>query len=396
MSGPSSVAELADLVRRSGLVGDADLAAVLVGLPDEPRAAADALIRGGLLTHFQAEQLLLGKYKGFALGRYKLLERIGVGGMGQVFLCEHQDTRARVAVKVLPPARANHPSALGRFHREARAAAALDHPNVVRTRGLDRDGDLHFLVMDYVPGPNLLDVVKRFGPLPVARAASYARQVADALDYAHRRGIVHRDVKPGNVLIDRRGTARLLDLGLARFVGDRFDDLTKRYDDNVVLGTADYVAPEQVADSHAADARADLYALGGTLYYLLAGHPPFPSGTVSQKLTWHRQQEPTPVREVRSEVPDGLAAVVARLMAKDPRSRYPTAGKAARALAPWVPAVAPLPAAEEMPVLSPAAAGPTEGEDETEVARPVATPPAGPPGPGRRWWAWRRDRLRVG
>jgi serine/threonine protein kinase len=403
MSAPESAAELAELVRQSGLVDELVVRlAVARGLPADARAAADGFIRDGLLTHFQAEQLLQGKYKGFTLGRYKLLERIGVGGMGQVFLCEHLDTRKRVAVKVLPPARANSPAALGRFYREARAAAALDHPNVVRTRAIDRDGDLHYLVMDYVPGPNLLDLVKRFGPLDLGRAVRYARQVADALDYARRQGIVHRDVKPGNVLIDRHGTARLLDLGLARFVRDHLDDLTKKYDDNVVLGTADYVAPEQVADSHAADTRADVYALGGTLYYLLAGHPPFPSGTVSQKLTWHRRQDPKPIREIRPEVPDGLAAVVARMMAKDPRARYQTPGKAAAALARWEPAEVPPPAEAEMPKLCPAAAGdPGESDPgpagETEEARPLATPPGiapatdrrpAPSGPPRSWWSW--------
>ncbi|MBX9622266.1 MAG: serine/threonine protein kinase, partial [Gemmataceae bacterium] len=376
MTAPSTADEFLSLIGQSGLVHPTVLGVAARGLPAEPRAAAAALIRDGLLTHFQAEQLLAGKYKGFTLGRYRLLERIGVGGMGQVYLCEPVGTGGRVAVKVLPPARATHPSALGRFYREARAAAALDHPNVVRTREVDHDGDIHFIVMDYVRGPNLLELVRRSGPLPAGRAASYAKQAADGLDYAHRQGIVHRDVKPGNILVDRRGTARVLDLGLARFVGDHLDDLTKRYDDNVVLGTADYVAPEQVADSHAADARADVYALGGTLYYLLAGHPPFPAGTVSQKLTWHRTRQPDPIRVLRPEVPDGLAAVVGRMMAKDPRARYPTPGEAANALARWVPAEAYPPSEEEMPQLCPAALGSGEEAAETGHARPEPTSPA--------------------
>ena len=280
MSVPSSTEELLDLIRRSGLLDERRLTTYLQGreadggLPSEQKLAADELVRDGLLTTFQAEQFLLGKWKGFTIGKYKILERVGVGGMGQVFLCEHTLMRRRVAIKVLPPAKAEHPSALGRFYREARAAGALEHRNIVRTHDIDQDGDLHFIVMEFVDGSNLLDVVKRFGPLHVGRAADYARQVALGLDYAFRNGIIHRDVKPGNVMIDRHGTARILDMGLARFYQDQTDLLTVKYDDKVVLGTADYVAPEQIANSHKVDVRADVYALGATLYFLLAGHPP--------------------------------------------------------------------------------------------------------------------------
>jgi hypothetical protein len=145
-------------------------------------------------------------------------------------------------------------------------------------------------------------------------------------------------------------------MGLARFFKDHTDQLTIKYDDKIVLGTADYVAPEQVANSHSVDIRADIYALGATLYFMLAGHPPFPTGTVSQKLLWHRTKEPTPIRTIRPEVPEGLAAVLARLMAKDPKARYQTPAQAAADLAQWVPAEVPLPAAEELPQLSPAVA----------------------------------------
>ena len=360
MSGSTSTEELIELVRKSGVVGEEKLADYLRlrqltdELPTDTRQFADEMIRDGLLTYFQSEQLLQGKWSGFTIGRYKLLERVGVGGMGQVFLCEHVHLGTRVALKVLPPAKAEQPAALGRFYREARAASSIDHPNVVRTHDIDQDG-FHFIVMDYVPGPNLLDVVKRFGPMDLGRAASYVRQVADGLDHAFRSGIIHRDVKPGNVLIDRNGHARLLDLGLARFYQDHTDLLTIKYDDKIVLGTADYIAPEQVANSHAVDIRADIYALGSTLYFLLAGHPPFPTGTVSQKLLSHRTKEPTPVRELRPEVPEALAAVLAKMMAKDPKARYQTPAQVSAALAEFVPAVVPLPSPEEMPRLSPAA-----------------------------------------
>jgi eukaryotic-like serine/threonine-protein kinase len=369
MSVPSSVEELLQLIRKSGMVDDQKLTGYLQrrnlgrGLPDDPREACDAMVRDAVLTNFQAEQFLLGKWRGFTIGKYKLLERIGVGGMGQVFLCEHMFMKRRVAIKVLPPAKAEQPAALGRFYREARAAGSLEHPNIVRTHDIDQDGNLHFIVMEYVDGCNLLDAVKKFGAMDLGRAVSYVHQVANSLDFAFRSGIIHRDVKPGNILIDRRGRARILDMGLARFYKDQNDLLTVKYDDKIVLGTADYVAPEQVANSHAVDIRADVYGLGATLYFLLAGHPPFPTGTVSQKLLWHRTKEPTPIRQLRPEVPEGLATIVATMMAKDPKNRYQTPADLAAALLPWVPAQVMLPAAEEMPQLCPAVVEGTEASD---------------------------------
>jgi serine/threonine protein kinase len=384
MSVPSSADELLDLIRRSGIVDERRLTAYLQrreadgGLPTDPKSAADELIRDALITTFQSEQFLLGKWKGFTIGKYKILERVGIGGMGQVFLCEHTLMRRRVAIKVLPPAKAEHPSALGRFYREARAAGALEHRNIVRTHDIDQDGDLHFIVMEFVDGSNLLDVVKRFGPLHVGRATEYARQVAVGLDYAFRNGIIHRDVKPGNVMIDRYGTARILDMGLARFYQDQTDLLTVRYDDKVVLGTADYVAPEQIANSHKVDVRADIYSLGATLYFLLAGHPAFPSGTVSQKLIWQRTKDPAPIRALRPEVSEELASVLAKMMAKDPGQRYQTPAEAAAALERCVPAEVPLPDPDEMPQLCPAASGLVRsGRSEESVSNSaaVAVPP---------------------
>jgi serine/threonine protein kinase len=289
--------------------------------------------------------------------------------MGQVFLCEHLFIKKRVAVKVLPPAKAEQPAALGRFYREARAAGSIDHLNVVRTHDIDQDGNLHFIVMDYVEGSNLLDVVRRFGPLTVGRAVSYATQVALGLDVAFRNKIIHRDVKPGNILVDRKGVARILDMGLARFLNDHTDQLTQKYDDKIVLGTADYVSPEQIANSHAVDVRADIYSLGATLYFLLAGHPPFPAGTISQKLEWHRTTDPTPIRSLRPEVPAGLALVIARMMAKDPKARFQTPVQVAAALEEFLPANVPPPAPEEMPQLSPAA---MELEDDDATLDPAA------------------------
>src|SRR5690348_5667242 len=328
MAAPITNEELLKLIRKSGVVEETKLAAFLstrsIDESADARPLTTEMVSDGVLTSFQAEQLLLGKWRGFTIGEYRYLERIGVGGMGQVFLCEHIESKRRVAIKVLPPAKAEQPAALGRFYREARASAALKHPNIVRTHDIDQDGEYHFIVMDYVAGSNLLDVVKRFGPMEIGRATSYVHQVALALDFAFRNKIIHRDVKPGNIMIDWQGVARLLDLGLARFLNDHGDQLTLKYDDKIVLGTADYVAPEQIENSHAVDTRADIYALGSTFYFLLAGHPPFPTGTVSQKLLWHRTKEPTPIQEVRPEVPEALAAILAKMMAKNPNERYQT------------------------------------------------------------------------
>jgi len=376
MSVPNSVEELLQLIRKSGMIDEAKLGSYLQrrefarGLPTDPREFADDLVRDGVLTYFQAEQYLLGKWRGFTIGKFKLLERVGVGGMGQVFLCEHMFMKRRVAVKVLPPAKAEQPAALGRFYREARAAGSLQHNNVVRTHDIDQDGNLHFIVMDYVDGSDLLSIVKKHGPMNIDRAVSYIKQTATGLDYAFRSGLIHRDIKPGNVLVDRKGVARILDMGLARFYKDHSDQLTMKYDDKIVLGTADYVAPEQVANSHSVDIRADIYGLGATFYFLLAGHPPFPVGTVSQKLLWHRTKEPTPIQQIRPEVPDGLAAILARMMAKDPKVRYQTPAQVAAELEPWLSPNVPLPVDEEMPQLSAAA---MEGAEQPE------DPPSEPP-----------------
>jgi serine/threonine protein kinase len=377
MPAPATTDEFLDLVRRSGVADEARLDAHLKrlaeqsGVPDDPSKLAGVLVRDGLLTYFQADQLLQGKWKRFSIGKYKVLERIGTGGMGQVFLCEHKLMRRRVAVKVLPAAKAADESSLKRFYREARAVAALDHPNIVRAYDIDQDEGLHFLVMEYVDGTNLQDLVKKFGPLDVPRACHYVYGAAVGLQHAFELGLVHRDIKPGNILIDRSGVVKVLDMGLARFFNDDEDALTRKYDETV-LGTADYLAPEQALDSHAVDIRADVYGLGGTFFYLLTGQPPFPEGTVAQKLLWHQTREPAALRALRPEVPAALAAVVAKMMAKDPADRYQTPAEVMAALASWVQTPIPPPADRELPQLSPAAMGPGAGAG---TPRPFAGPP---------------------
>src|ERR1043165_3354577 len=300
MAAPTNVDQFLDLVRKSGVTDEKRLEAYLLKmrarLPADLDKAAGVLIDVGLLTHFQAENLLAGKWRRFSIGKYKILERLGSGGMGQVFLCEHKIMRRRVAVKVLPVAKTKDSSALERFYREARAVAALDHPNIVHAYDIDQEEDLHFLVMEYVDGANLQDMVERGGPLSVERAANYIWQTALALQHAHEHGLVHRDIKPGNILVARDGVVKVLDMGLALFFQDEDEALTKKHDDGT-LGTADYLSPEQSQDSHEVDIRTDIYSLGMTLYFVLTGKAPFDGLPLAQKILAQQTQAPKPDRK---------------------------------------------------------------------------------------------------
>ena len=352
MPPPATIADLSGLLRKSGLVPPDRLDGFLAGLgasgrpPETPEALLDRLVDAGMITRFHATKLAAGKYKGFQLGSYLILDQIGAGGMGTVFLAEHSAMRRLVAVKVLSVTAIDDPVARERFVREARAAGTLDHPNVVRVFDLCQDGRLLYLVMEYVDGVSLQGLVARGGGLPIAAAVHYARQALFGLQHAHEQGFVHRDVKPANLLVDRAGVVKILDLGLVRGDGDPAEGLTKLLDNKSVLGTADYVAPEQAVDSSAVDHRADLYSLGATLYFLLTGRPVFPDGRSAQKLIWQQTREPTRVEAVRPEVPPGLARVVHTLLAKEPDDRYATAAEAFDALALWDPGEVPPPAEE--------------------------------------------------
>jgi serine/threonine protein kinase len=383
MSAPSTADEFLELTSRSGLLESTQLRVYREGrrrgaLPDGAQAMADVLVGDGVLTRFHVEQLLRGKWRNFILsGKYKVLGPLGSGGMGQVYLCEHQVMRRRVAVKVLPE-HSGDAVALERFRREARAVAALDHPNIVRAYDIDRDGKLHFLVMEYIDGNTLSTIVKRRGPMDVVRAAHYVRQAALGLQHAHEAGLVHRDVKPSNLVLERSGTLKILDLGLARFFHDQSDDLSRRHGESP-LGTMDYMAPEQAMDSHVVDIRADIYGLGSTFYFLLAGHGPFGKGTHLQKLMCHPLELPEPIRAVRPEVPEGLAAVIGRMMAREPADRYPTPGAVAGALGRWTQAPVAPPPLEEMPELMtplPGARDPVAGPALPAFLYESATPHA--------------------
>src|SRR5229473_4058603 len=380
MPAPTSTQELIDLAKKSGVVEEKRLEAVLAKLrasnafPTEPGKLAGVLVRDGVLTHFQAEQFLQGKWRRFNIGNYKVLERIGAGGMGSVFLCEHKFMRRRAAVKILPASQSNDPSALERFYREARAVAALDHPNIVRAYDIDQDDNLHFLVMEYVDGASLQEIGKKSGPLDVLRACQYMYQSAKGLQHAHETaGLVHRDIKPGNILVDRTGVVKILDMGLARFFHDEEDVLTKKYDENV-LGTADYLAPEQALDSHAVDIRADIYSLGATFYYCLTGRTPFNEGTVAQKLIWHQTRQPKSLKLLRPDIAPGMTAVVEKMMAKDPAQRYQEPREVIQALAPWTQGAIAPPPAMEMPQTRVPEAAACQREPALGPVTPVPSP----------------------
>jgi serine/threonine protein kinase len=380
MPAPATNAELFEVILKSGVTEDSRLKSYLKkltenqgGLPPEPSKLAGLMVRDGILTYFQAEQLLQGKWKRFFIGKYKVLERLGVGGMGQVFLCEHKLMKRRVAVKVLPVAKAQDEAALSRFYREARAVAAVDHPNIVRAYDIDQDENLHFIVMEFVDGANLHDLVKKHGPMEILRACHYIYGATVGLHHAHEMGLVHRDIKPANILVDRSGVVKILDMGLARFFNPEEDDmLTKKFDENV-LGTADYLAPEQAIDSSTVDIRADLYGLGGTFHYILTGLPPFPEGTVAQKLLWHQTKPPKPIRTIRPEVPEGLEAIIGRMLAKSVDDRFQTPAELMAALAPWVQTPIPPPPEHEMPTLSAAASAGFATKTGTGSGAPLAT-----------------------
>jgi serine/threonine protein kinase len=338
MPAPRTIDQFLDLVKKSGVLDDKRLDARLdewsaAGiLPDNPTDLADQLVRDELLSRWQADQFLLGKCRGFIIGNYKILDQLGSGGMSCVYLCEHFAMTRPVAVKVLPKTMVAGDSVLlKRFCREARATAALDHPNVVHAYDVDETDQFHFMVMEYIQGTSLEEIVEKEGPLEIHRAVDYIRQAARGLQYIHETGLVHRDIKPGNLLVEQHSnTIKILDMGLARFFNDTEDVLTRG-----VLGTVDYFAPEQTLDSHNVDIRADIYSLGGTFSFLLTGSPPFEGGTVLQKIVAHRKRDPKPIRSVRPDVPEGLVAVINKMMAKSLEQRYQVPNEVVEALAPW-------------------------------------------------------------
>ncbi|WP_437202290.1 serine/threonine-protein kinase [Planctomicrobium sp. SH664] len=340
-----SLESFAGVLRRSRLLDDAAYKKLAADFRDSARnQSADSfarfLVEQQAITAWQGAKLLQGKHKGFFLGKYRLLSLLGKGGMSSVYLAEHVVMKRLTAIKVLPWKLVKEASYVERFQREAQAVAALDHPNIVRAYDIDHqlDGNLeiHFLVMEYVNGSNLFDLVQSSGPLSPVRAAEYLRQGALGLDHAHRAGMVHRDIKPGNFIVDSYGVVKLMDLGLARVIQEGEDlSLTVRHEEKVI-GTADYLAPEQAIDSHTVDHRADIYSLGCTFYFLLTGRAPFLEGNFTQRLLDHQLKEPTPIEQIRQDVPASLLAIIRSMMAKQREERIQSAGDVVNQLTDWL------------------------------------------------------------
>jgi putative two-component system response regulator len=341
---PSALQDfLLDLVQQSVV-----LAEDLQLLPEEKRTAlmasrtmqhlVDQLLAAKLITPYLAERILNQKLFGLALGNYRILDRIGVGGMGVVFKAEHIRLRRSVAIKVLASSLQPDAKLLGRFYAETRAVARIQHPNIVSAIDVGEvfptdpmASPLHYFVMEYVAGRDLEAIVTEDGPMPVAKAAAIIVQIAEALAEAHRHDLIHRDIKPSNVLVTEDDLAKLLDFGLARHFTHRLTE------PGTVLGTIGYMAPEQAKDATMLDSRADIYSLGATLFWCVTGRDPFPStGQVAHDLTARLTQPPPSARQVNSQVPPGLDLVIGRMMAVAPEQRYPTALAVARALVPFL------------------------------------------------------------
>jgi cyclic di-GMP phosphodiesterase len=306
---------------------------------DDPEPLVEKLVDLGMMTQYQADRVNADKTYGLVLGNYRVLDRLGCGGMGVVFKGEHSRLRRPVAIKVLPIyAKDQGTRSLLRFYSEIRAVARLQHPNIVNaldageTVSPDSDSPvLHYYVMEFVKGQNLEDLVLENGPMNPSDCCGLAYQVASALAEAHKHNLVHRDVKPPNILVTPEGQAKLLDFGLVRHFGHRMTE------PGTVLGTVDYMAPEQATDASTVDIRADIFGLGATIFWCLTGRPPYnPTGNLAQELVARRTLPPPSMRAVHASVPAELDAVVARMMASDPNNRYPTPEAVMKALVPFL------------------------------------------------------------
>jgi serine/threonine protein kinase len=340
---------IAQVLVQLGFVPREELTQIVNRLPDPCLSSADDfllyLVRLGWLSAFQASRFREGMGRRLVIGSYDLLAPLGQGGSGLVYLARNRRTDGPVALKILPPSRYRHDERqLTRFQREMAINARLHHPHLTSCLESGQARDIYYLAMEYVPGPTLRQKVLAGGPLSAQLAARLFIEVADALDYIHQAGLIHRDLKPGNIIVTPHQHAKLLDLGFALVTGESIpEDRRIIGGRGYVVGTMDFIAPEQIADPTRVDGRADLYSLGCSMYFALTGRVPFPGGSSHDKIRRHRQQSPPPVRSLNPHIPAGFAELIERLMAKQPESRPGTAQDVRRMLLPWIGDDLPLP-----------------------------------------------------
>ena len=350
--------EQLDTALLTAAVGSASGALAAVDIDDN--LLAQRLVEMGVLTPYQARELKSGRTK-FTLGTYTITDFIGQGGMGRVFRGVHQVLGRECALKVLPLERATTES-ISNFMREARTQAQLDHPNLVRVYDAGRDGSTHYLVVEYVPGTDLRKVVRSRGPLTQQQAASIILQSARGLDYAHKRGLLHRDVKPGNILVTPEGIAKVSDLGLSGFIHEGWSDPRA----GKIVGTADYLSPEQIRTPSEVGLATDIYSLGCTLYYAVCGKVPFPGGTARDKANKHLNDTPWHPRRFNPDLHEEFVEVIADMMEKDPKTRIQSAAEVVSRLEQFADVAAPL--GERMTVKSPWSSAPLPSSPEEDRA----------------------------
>jgi len=303
------------------------------------QALAKELVRRGWLTVYQMNQLFQANGQRLILGPFQILDHLGKGGVSQVFKAWHTTRECLVALKVIHPHLVSNAEALGRFQREMKAVARLSHPNIVQSFEADPLGQAQFFAMEYVQGIDLNRHVQRAGALPVEEACDFIRQAASGLAHAHQQGLVHRDIKPANmVLLQDTRRLKVLDFGLARLLTPGEGPTSQQAAltaQGALIGTPDYVAPEQARDARSADIRADIYSLGCTFYYFLAAAPPFPGGSALQKIHNHLNKEPTTITILRPDLPAGAERILKKMMAKKPEERFQTPAELEEALKPF-------------------------------------------------------------